>query len=979
MLMPQLQSTYKKYLPHLEVLFVLALSAAVRLTDLGRFRVVDEEDRWAWAVDFFRALLAGDLRATLIGDGYPGVFPVWLETVWLFIGAGYRSILQGQWIGDGGVYLLIDSWENWSNLAIQRFPVVLANTVLVVLIFLCVRKLFGSRAAILAAILISLDPFYLSDSRVNRAEGLLTGLMTLSLLTLMLYHRHRQFRYLALSAAVGGLAWLTKSQSIVLLPMFAAINLLWAWRTETTIGGAARRWLAVMVDWSIGAALIFAALWPAVWVAPADTFGLMFRYATRKVGADGVNLFFLGRTLLDEDPGWLFYPVTFALRVTPVMLFGLLLGIVPGWKDSIGAAITDLRDTRFKAALQRLLDAQGVWALVVYSLLYAGGMSLGSHKQDRFLMAIFPALGILAALALSTFIQRRRWSPRKIFAAVTVVLALQLATALPYHPYYFSYFNPLLGGGATAQKLVRIGWGEGMDQVADYLNSLENPQSLTVSTRFYKYLLNFKGQAFNLDSSGEWLTADKIVFYIQQSQRLQDPSPGVIHYFQQHISPEKVITINGIDYASVYPNPVEFPARPQVARADGVLALFGYRVRPAEIELVWENLAQSGSARVGIKLAGETGATDWLDCALVAGFEGAAQIAGEVVESRCPLATDGLPPGLYTLQVGFADAAGRWQALDFVAGWSALEVNSTGEVRRIDPAEAYARLADQAIPADAVRLPERYYGDAIQLAGYRLGSAAVVPGQAATLTLYWQAVAPLRSDDDWQVSVQAFAGDSRLALRNGIPANGLRPTNTWRPGEVITDAWTFDIPPDAPVPALLRLDVSLFRPDTLVTLPVQTAGGEQLPATLTTLKLTPPAWPVYSGDNRLDFTFAEAIHLTGYDLSRTGDAFDVTLYWHSLAPLDEDFTAFVQILAPDGTLVAQSDVAPANGVYPVSAWQPGETVLSVHRLQLPAEMPSGDTTLIVGLYRPGDWSRLPVTDSDGISMPDDAAPIGTLK
>jgi len=74
---------WQKYQLHFETLFILLLSAAVRLTSLNVFRAVDEEDRWAWAVDFYRALLAGDLSATLVGDGYPGIFPVWLETIWL--------------------------------------------------------------------------------------------------------------------------------------------------------------------------------------------------------------------------------------------------------------------------------------------------------------------------------------------------------------------------------------------------------------------------------------------------------------------------------------------------------------------------------------------------------------------------------------------------------------------------------------------------------------------------------------------------------------------------------------------------------------------------------------------------------------------------------------------------------------------------------------------------------------------------------
>ena len=45
-------------------------------------------------------------------------------------------------------------------------------------------------------------------------------------------------------------------------------------------------------------------------------------------GAKGVNLFFLGRVIRDQDLGPLFYTVAFLLRVSPLVLLGLVSG---GW------------------------------------------------------------------------------------------------------------------------------------------------------------------------------------------------------------------------------------------------------------------------------------------------------------------------------------------------------------------------------------------------------------------------------------------------------------------------------------------------------------------------------------------------------------------------------------------------------------------------------------------------------------------------
>ncbi|MFQ5576404.1 MAG: ArnT family glycosyltransferase [Anaerolineae bacterium] len=957
-------NVWRKRRAHLEYLFVILLAGSVRLTSLGAFRAIDEEDRWAWGVDFFRALLDGILPGTLVGDGYPGIFPAWLETVWLLAASLYRSARAGGWIGDGGVYALIHDWGRVTNLPLQRLPVALANTLLVVAIFWYCRRLFGRRTALLAAVFISLDPFVLSDSRVNRAEALLAGLMTLSLLALVASLRESSRKQLAASAVWGGLAWLTKLQALVLLPVFGATSLLWLWRAEGTRQAWPGRWAAMMAGWTLLAAATFVLFWPAAWTVPGPTFSLMWQFLTRKTGEEGVLLFFMGRLVVDKDPGLLFYPITFLLRITPLALAGLALG----------AWLWGRRIARARFDVKRWADEAGLWALALYALLYVAGMSLGSHKQDRFLMSIFPPLDILAAAAFVSLAARQKWPGRRQAAAAGLLLALQLATALPFHPYYFSYFNPLVGGGPVAARVTRIGWGEGMDRVAAYLSALDNPRSLTVAARYYKYLLGYPGKAVNLDASGEWLHAGKIIFYIQQVQRMLDPSPGVIRYFQQHVPPEKTIVINGIEYAQIYPNPIAYPADPQADRLAGQFALLGYRWEKgpggATLTLVWENLAQPPASAAARLAASASEAGDWLPCRPAPGFEQAAQTPGEVVESVCVLPAAGLSPGMYSLQI----AAGG-QTLDFAAGWSAVRVTADGAMERVEPETAFAQLAEAALPSDAPRL-EHTYAYKIRLLGYTLSSDEVRPGQTLAVTLYWQAVQPVRAAA--HVSVQAFAGDRQLANTNGPPLGGRRPTDSWRPGEVISDVWQIPLPPDAPAPALVSVGVGLFNPDTVVPWQVRNRAGVDIPNAIAAARLLPERWPVYSGSHPLDFRFGDVIRLTGFERVTQGDALEVTLYWVSEGPAEEDYTAFVHLLGPDGGLATQSDAPPEDGLYPTSAWRAGEVALSRHRLSLPPGLPPGRYTLLAGLYRPGDGARPVATAGDGSPLPGNAAPLGSL-
>ena len=68
-----------------------------------------------------------------------------------------------------------------------------------------------------------------------------------------------------------------------------------------------------------------------------------------------------------------------------------------------------------------------------------------------------------------------------------------------------------------------------------------------------------------------------------------------------------------------------------------------------------------------------------------------------------------------------------------------------------------------------------------------------------------------------------------------------------------------------------------------------------------------------------------------------------------------DYTVFVQALAADGRVAAQSDSQPVAGTYPTGIWSPGEVVADTHRLTLPP----GEYRLVAGMYDLATMKRLP--------------------
>jgi 4-amino-4-deoxy-L-arabinose transferase-like glycosyltransferase len=165
------------------------------------------------------------------------------------------------------------------------------------------------------------------------------------------------------------------------------------------------------------------------------------------------------------------------------------------------------------------------------------------------------------------------------------------------------------------------------------------------------------------------------------------------------------------------------------------------------------------------------------------------------------------------------------------------------------------------------------------------------------------------------------------------------------------------------LPALQRL-----RPDGEVTWTLNDGDGRpyatayHLPASASAAPL--PGHPV-------DANFDGKVRLLGYDLEALTDH-DVrlTLYWQAVAPLGQEYTVFTHLLGEHNPAT--------GGPYTTSAWQPGEVILDVHLLSLPAGAPPGEYRLEAGLYLLSTMTRLPAVDAAGKRLPDDAVQLGTV-
>lgn len=101
-----------------------------------------------------------------------------------------------------------------------------------------------------------------------------------------------------------------------------------------------------------------------------------------------------------------------------------------------------------------------------------------------------------------------------------------------------------------------------------------------------------------------------------------------------------------------------------------------------------------------------------------------------------------------------------------------------------------------------------------------------------------------------------------------------------------------------------------------------------------------------------------------------GGTLRLVVWWKAMAPMEQDYTVFVQVLGPDGQLYGQVDSWPVQGTYPTSTWNVGDVIADHYEFFVSRDGPTGDYRLIIGWYLLSDMSRLPLLDADGAPMGD---------
>jgi len=621
------------------------------------------------AVRFSDAVLARDWPETF-HSYHPGVTTMWLSAIGLRLFAWQQGLSSDQLLG------VEPTKPGTMDTAVAAgvLPLAFAIAVCIALSYLLLRRITDPKLAFVGGCLLALDPFYITYSKVLHVDALLAAFMFTSALFLFSYVRRARRRDLLLSGVFAGLAFLTKSPSLFLIPYTALVVgmdslLALGPGSEAPVRGRAwgrRLWdfIRELLFWGGIAAVVFVLLWPAMWVEPLDTVRRVADGALFHVETIHENPIFFNGKVTRGDAGPMFYPATVAWKTTLVTL------------PMVGVAwVLALPWFRWSKDGHRKM----VWALTIYVICFTIQMGLGDWKQTAYIVPAFPALDVIAALGLVQSAkalgrirrwQNRHWVPT---AFLVLALALQAGIVLPRHPYYGTHYNFLLGGARAAQHILPLqDQGEGLDLAAQYLNTLPHAQRASAVIHQRSGIV-FK-RAFEGHTSYTRVPwASYRIYYVNQIIRHLDGEEWDKAWeADQQTEPLWSKAFDGVTYVWVYGAPPEEPAPggPEYKvdyRLGEHIQLRQIRLSaemPAPgdtltVVLIWESdgeikkdytvfchvLSASGELvgqRDDPPIFGFRPTTTWR--------------AGEVIEDSYDILLDGdLPPGDYELSVGMYD------------------------------------------------------------------------------------------------------------------------------------------------------------------------------------------------------------------------------------------------------------------------------------------------------------------------------------
>jgi hypothetical protein len=908
-------SPRRQLLPQVRFWALIALGLVLRVVPVNQY-VTPDEPAWVYrSIRFADAVTAHDWAAIPV-PGHPGVTTMWLGLVgvtvrrWL---APVESTTHLNWIRHLA-WLAPENGAAFRHLAFflpaGRIVVALVTTLGLIVLFRLLVRLFDRRVAVTIIGLLALDPLLIGHSGLVHTDALLATFSILTLVTACsALQEPNKVAWAALSGLFLGLALLTKTSAVILIP-FTLLILAISQLTLSKImdlGYQKRPVPSIIGRWTLTLSvtiLTCLSTYPALWHNPIETLNTVFSFTGKLVETAPRPVFFAGQ--MTYDPGPIFYPVVFLLRISPVVLCGLGLGL---------------------AVLHRLPPERRLICLLFlgYAVCFGVMISLGAKKHDRYLLPALSSLSIPAGLAMSHFSVKTATTRSPAFLrnrpawdlTVTLLLGAQLILFLPFVTHPLTFFNPLAGGPWFAARVLSPDWGEGMGAAARWLNQLPGGDQLTAAALSVPSFASlFEGHTVHLDQATQ---ADYIVVEPDRSaSRFPDLLTDDLAYSTR---------IGFLDHAAVYTN---------AAPAEQAIYLRG-RVKPQDLVIVDADtplLRHSVGSDATISTAG---------------ISDPSSISASLVESSLGksdlwLAADpgaALITAIRTRQV--LETIATPVSTATVAGATILRYTDT-EFREATSKPRLSTFGDHLTLVDAYLSPE--------------------PVNAAfPVFLRWQISNP--TSTDLRASLRLKDGSGHLWAEVGeLVLNDVDfPTSSWEPGQWADDVLTMPLPDHVP-PGIYDVEITVAD-DAGAQLGAWDADGrfQGVNVPLRSVEIAPPDEPVplvacEDGRTVNAGPFLGCLPESSSLSVPSGDVLTLALKWSATKPPGIDYRARIRLLDVTATPVLEQMVNLCP--YATSNWRQGDTFEARYDVRLAPTLPASIYSLTLNVLASDDqslWDR----------------------
>jgi len=917
------------------VLFTLAL--LTRLNAVWQGFITPDEPFWVFSsIHFMRALETHRWTETL-QIGHPGVTTMWVGTLGV-LWQRWRDTAEATahlaWV-DHVPWIAPENAELFPHLIPFLPPARVAMAVLTSLgvagIYALACRLWDRHVALIGAVLLAFDPFLVALSGLLHVDALATTFITLSLLAWLIALRDRQarsfphrFLLASFSGLCAGLGVLSKSPAIFLVAAVGVTAIMFF-----VLGPRSRQHLGHIASlglvWSASAALAVWGAFPGMWEDPLGMarriYGLALRYHDQ---AHEITFY---RGISGGDPGSWFYPTAFLFRLTPITLIGLCLSPL--------ALLPD----RLPLNRRRAIWAS-MWLFVIGFTIF---INLGAKKFDRYLLPTFPALNLLAAMGwvhavrrilatrwLAARLLRSRSKPQmqaKAFATLSIVLLVgQGAMILTGWPYYLDAYNPLAGGIGAARRTLPVGWGEGLEQMAAYLNRQPDAANRVVAGASPVTLGPlFDGKVMMLDESSRLLADDVLITALDRQ-----------------IAPQRVDKL------------ISGTSLVHTVRAGGQEILWLYR---SQHRAEADHLARYGAPE------------DVVVCDAATPF--ARHPPKEAVPGTVQLLADADEGQVVEMLNRWSSSHAR---LWYLAYPNASPITASHIRRQLD---TYAARLDEVdlgyVTATLYILPDppsfavvespfqpAHFGQVVVSDAILLDQQVTADGGVRFL-LRWRATSNPQTDRPQRADYAPFvhlidpAGHLRAAGRGDdlLVDERYWSTSAWSPGDGVELPYRLSFPPGLP-PGPYQIAVGLSDAQTGAWIPVLDEQGKVRGTTATVLPVDvgPADRPPDPYDLKLPYpqsiTWRNQLKLLGSDhpsQANVGETLVVGLAWLGLNMFNEDYALRLGLRTTEGEMVHEQ--AFPLSVYATSHWRRGELIHELYDVRLPAGLEDDEYALSI--------------------------------